>query len=118
MANLHLDPLGPHRGQLLHRLERHAHGLLEDALCVFEVVVALIKPGKIHPQLREFPSRPRRIDGLHGLRVGNDGLGGVGLGHDALRGVQEKPNALPPFPDVVWVLPKLHVVQQHVVVVD
>ncbi len=50
VSQLHLRIFAPHTGQVVHILEGHSCGLVEDDAGIVQAVVTLVEPGKGTPQ--------------------------------------------------------------------
>ena len=99
MAQLHLRPAHPHRGQVVDDLVRHEGGLAQDDACVLHVAVRLVEEREGEPQVLRLAQRLLRVDRLDRGGEGVDDLGGVRL---------EEMGALEPLVHVVRVLPQEH----------
>mmetsp|Transcript_8812 Transcript_8812/g.18856 ORF Transcript_8812/g.18856 Transcript_8812/m.18856 type:complete len:284 (-) Transcript_8812:727-1578(-) len=103
VAQLHLHPLAPHLGQVVHVLVSHLARLVKDYARVGQVAVALIELGKCAPQRVRLANRLLNVHRLDGLGVREDLLGGLPL---------KQLDALVPLGHIVRVLPQHHTAQQ------
>lgn len=74
MSQLHLCPLAPDSGQVIHSFVRNLDGLFENHPRVVQLFRHLVILGKLDPEGVRLAGRNLRIHRLYGFRVSVDDL--------------------------------------------